>query len=133
MIAGDLILVAFGGIFIASIFMTLGFFRLARQETARENREGLRKNRPFLLALFLCIGAMALTGVSAVRVHDGFVGSELGGSSPLAMAASLMMLWAAWTGFHWAATYDRARWHWRLYLLLATLWTALVLWPRAFD
>lgn len=123
------ILLCFGGIAIASVFMLFSFSRMVRLEGEAAGWSDLRHNRSFVLALCLVIGATGLTGISAIRTIDGLRGAALGGSSPVGLFISLGMLWTAWTGFHWAATLGRSRWHWRLYLLMVVLWTTLMVWP----
>lgn len=114
----DLVLLTFGGIFIASWFMLFSFIRMARAEAIQAHGRGLIRNRGFLLAFWLVVGAIALIGISVIRVIQGLFGFF----SPALLVVSLALLWAAWSGFHWSATFDRARWHWRLYLAFATAW-----------
>lgn len=123
-----LILLAFGGTFIASVALFFTFMRGARLAAEQTKWTGLRFNGEFVSAGCIGIGSLGLAGVSLIRAIDGLNGAQLGGSSPLGLLISMFLLWGAWTGFHWAATLRRPRWQWRFYVLLLLVWLALLLW-----
>jgi hypothetical protein len=118
------ILIFFGGIMLVSFFLLVSAGRLALREYRDPAREPLRQNRFFVITTSIAISAMGLMGVSWVRVQDGLEGHELGGSSPVTLMVSLLLLWAAKTGFHWAASIGRSRVMWRLYVALVFIWAA---------
>lgn len=125
-----LIMFCFGGIAISAAAVLIDYYQIARVEAqaARAHNKPLRKDRPFVLALSLLLGAIGLIGVAVVRTWDGLAGLSLGGSQPAILLASLVLLWASKSGFHWAATLDRRRWHWRLYVASIVVWTGVVAW-----
>lgn len=125
-----LILLAFGGTFIASVALFFNFMRGVRLEGEAVAWTGLLHNNGFVLALSLLVSTVGMMGVCLIRTIDGLNGMDLGGSSPLGLLISILLLWGSSSGFHWAATLKRARWQWRMYLALIVVWTALLAWQR---
>lgn len=118
------LLITFGGLMIVCVFLLFSAGRLALAEFRAKDREPVRQNRFLILTSAMALSALGLMGVSLVRVRDGLNGHELGGTDPMLLSVSLVLLWAAKTAFHWAASLGRRRTMWRLYVALLLVWVA---------
>ena len=125
MIVNRFILVCFGGILLASIFLFANFVNVTVLEWRHRDCPWWQC-RPLILAGSLTAGALGLIGISSVRTFDGLEGYPLGGTWPDALFVSLALLWLSWTGFHWGATFEKRRVHWYAYVALVVAWIAFV-------
>jgi hypothetical protein len=127
----DLIILCFGGVALAGIFMMASYTRivLAEWRACTAVRCDPLHYRPLIMAVGLLLMSLGLFGVSAIRAYDGIRnGDDLGGSSPFILLLSLALIWGAKTMFQWGATMDRHANAWRLYVVLAVAWTVSVTW-----
>jgi hypothetical protein len=123
------LLLLFGGIMIAAVFVVYQFGRLVIVEFKdRASGAALLDSQPLSFSLWLCLGSIGIFGNAAVRVYDGIHHQHFGGSAPVVLAIFLLMIWIAKTGFHWLASRKR-RLPWHLYLASIVVWTFAVSWP----
>jgi hypothetical protein len=126
----ELVLLAYGGVAIAGVFMLWSFSRIIGAEWRECRRLKCKplEHRPLLMAVGLLVMSFGLLLVALIRVHDALVyGDDLGGSSPATLFVGLALIWLAKSTFQWAAAIgSHQHWAWRLYLLCAFAWVVTV-------